>query len=177
MGSSVKRKIKRSGNGEVAQTRLEVHPILACTLEQSFSHQIHNQIGHPSVLFSKVSLQCMIYHWYLYQYLYYTVEGLPLGSHVDKVISGILVKFCNYFGPDKKISMMYHQWVEYEVCIGSQMATGEEKTRIEILRKNVFKCRPHWDKWHFDKLTWTYWSANSWEPTRPAIVILCWSIV
>ena len=33
---------------------------------------------------------------------------------------------------------MYHQWVEYEVCIGSQMATGEEKTRIEILRKIFF---------------------------------------
>ena len=80
----------------------------------------------------------MIYHWYLYQYLYHTVEGLPLGSHVDKVISGILVKFCNYFGPDKKISMMYHQWVEYEVSIGSQMATGEEKTRIEILRKKIW---------------------------------------
>ena len=33
---------------------------------------------------------------------------------------------------------MYHQWVEYEVCIGSQMATGEEKTRIEILRKKIW---------------------------------------
>ena len=55
MGSSVKREIKRSGNGEVAQTRLEVHPILACMLEQSFSHQIHNRKGHASVLFSKVS--------------------------------------------------------------------------------------------------------------------------
>ena len=49
MGSSVKRKIKRSSNGEVAQTRLEVHPILAYTLEQSFSHQIHNQIGHCDI--------------------------------------------------------------------------------------------------------------------------------
>ena len=55
MGSSVERKIKRSGNGEVAQTRLEVHPILAYTLEQSFSHQIHNQKGHACALYSKVS--------------------------------------------------------------------------------------------------------------------------
>ena len=33
--------------------------------------------------------------------------------------------------------MMYHQWVEYKVCIGSKMSTGEEKTRIEILRKKI----------------------------------------